>query len=777
MSSISRKLRKKNEESWYYLVKDSVEIGNNVFALNDEIARICLEKKPAIYLYTTFEEYCGKEKIIAKLGQVYEQSILKRMDPVKTSSKEPIFIICAIQSNKCSKSYKYDQEIIRSLHRKDGNGFLSLNALKQSAGEEWVEIDRNIDIDCLLMDEIEGNQIRTDCTLAVWQLETVDRIIDDIEQGNKLVIEEKPPRAGKTMIYLAAHSIIPHQVMTVCTYYPSVFSSFRKEVFKYSQFEHFIILDLKDKGFEEKFHQAIFQNKKIVVLSTLYSSTNVEKNIPIISNFKDKFVVVDEADYGAHTEKKAPVVVEIANENLTILTTGTNSKRAIGNTHVPDRYHSLTYFDLLAMAGTKNVNIKNKIVTDTFQRNANFEKGLCKQNFIMVDFSPFTSLMEESPEYTVNFPTMSKDVNKSHANWYDMYCAFMGTSKNVLANKLSIFDTLNQLGDSVNCVIQYASISNKEMSKLAKIAESCINEEFIVCPINGDVTTISKSEEYARNMVIAANRQGKKVWFIADKMCQRSFSIPEINVCIITYDKGEVGALNQKCSRTTTQKEGKEYAHIISVSIDGNRDDKITSQLLECAEKISIRENISVPEAITKHVRPCTRLFRYSNEEDGYLLQYTEDEYTKSLIDYSNIHRTAIDSKKIPSLLSNDDFINLWNGNIASSSTKKSGTSFFPKASAYLNKVTSNRIPQEKEDYDKFIEQLNKDLNIIMDNFKYIAETYKKTGLKITFDTLVNKINNDQHVSDTLGASPELFEIIVNTEVYKKNLLSLMVEI
>ena len=75
---------------------------------------------------------------------------------------------------------------------------------------------------------------------------------------------------------------------------------------------------------------------------------NVQKNSNIRTQVDDKLVIIDEADFGAHTEQKTPLVQKITGDSPLILTTGTNSERARGQHDVDDMF-LVTYPDMLMM--------------------------------------------------------------------------------------------------------------------------------------------------------------------------------------------------------------------------------------------------------------------------------------------------------------------------------------------------------------------------------------------------------------------------------------------
>jgi hypothetical protein len=99
----------------------------------------------------------------------------------------------------------------------------------------------------------------------------------------------------------------------------SVFTSFENEIVgkykdekigKWVNFQNFKIIDTRENNnWEEKFQNNLGSSKLVVFVSIQtpeesFSKFDVIKNI----DSKRKFVVVDEADFGAHTENSQKVI-------------------------------------------------------------------------------------------------------------------------------------------------------------------------------------------------------------------------------------------------------------------------------------------------------------------------------------------------------------------------------------------------------------------------------------------------------------------------------------
>jgi len=149
------------------------------------------------------------------------------------------------------------------------------------------------------------------------------QIIDSIEneeEDSVNLIAELCARFGKTLTYLELFHRLENDIMIIPSYVHTVFTSFGNEILgdyndesvgKWSNFNGFKIIDTTVDGnnWDKKFEENIGKSKMVVFISLQtredsFSKFNIIKNIE--SN--RKFVVIDEADYGAWTENSQKVV-------------------------------------------------------------------------------------------------------------------------------------------------------------------------------------------------------------------------------------------------------------------------------------------------------------------------------------------------------------------------------------------------------------------------------------------------------------------------------------
>jgi len=732
-----------HKPSWGQLFSQAIKSSKNgVYFANFEIENLANKYPCGFYQFATKSSYDNNEY---KCGETKVGVVERLYGQRSAAEREDYLIVGWIPSDLPVKKDKEDQRILRELHdQKKCTLSKVLNSNRTS--KEWAIFPDN-NPEEVWRDYLGNDAKKFDLALTIWQLQAMDQIFSFLGEGKKKIMAELAARFGKTLEYLAMFLAVKHKIMVVGTYYLTALKSFKKEVSLYNEFSNFIVLELKSDTFQEDFNQGLVDGKKIVVLASLCgdkeaNTTVRNQNAQFIEQFTDKITVIDEADYGAHTESCVPFVNRIGYGAPVILTTGTNSERAKGFHNDLDAFFRLTYLDQLMMAGTK-AKIKNEIVKQ-FKRAYGFEKCLAKVRFYRNDWSRFVPLIDgHEAKFNPSFSKVSKNVKKNQGFWAGLYKSFMGTSSIMDANDFSLANCIE--GDAKS-VIQFVSMENKQMHYLESIAKSILGEFYEVHVINGDVVKGEDTEQYVNDKIRIAEQNGKQVWIIASQMCQRSFSIPEINVVILTYDNGDMGATIQKMSRALTAGDSEKIGHIISISIDGTRDDKISPMILDAAKQVADHEDIDIVSALRKVIKT---LPIFEMGEDGYNIQLEADDYAKEIFSSSNSHRLVInnDRLKYEGCL---DFIDLDSSNVE----KAKAVSDFKKGQTHLNSLNKSNNKLTSEENQLFTQRRNK-LDKIIDRTFYCIKEVRKNKDKINYQSFVNILNTNRFVADSIGVSAQ----------------------
>lgn len=181
--------------------------------------------------------------------------------------------------------------------------------------------------------------------LTEWQRRALKFLGESLEAGKEVTVLELAARFGKTLAMLAAFKFSSHRIMVVANYVKTVNTSFRKEATLYFP-EEIATVDTSEKGFEERVQHFLDEGFKVMITCSLFKSSKLDSKVEFIRTLPDRLIVVDEADYGAHTDAQRSKVELLREHSQLILMTGTNSDRAAKAYNV-DAYFAVTYPDML----------------------------------------------------------------------------------------------------------------------------------------------------------------------------------------------------------------------------------------------------------------------------------------------------------------------------------------------------------------------------------------------------------------------------------------------
>jgi len=196
-----------------------------------------------------------------------------------------------------------------------------------------------------IVDSVGGTPERVDFVPTTWQRRAVEFVADAFDTGKTTLLLELAARFGKTGTLTQLFSYSDADVMVVANYVKTVNTSFGDTVVKFFS-NQMVVLDTKDdKDFLTKFQEALDSGRKVLVTCSLFDSARLDRNIEAICNVPNRLIVVDEADFGAHTESNRKKVERLREGSPLILMTGTNADRAAAS-HEIDAHMSTTYFDM-----------------------------------------------------------------------------------------------------------------------------------------------------------------------------------------------------------------------------------------------------------------------------------------------------------------------------------------------------------------------------------------------------------------------------------------------
>jgi hypothetical protein len=287
-------------------------------------------------------------------------------------------------------------------------------------------------------------------------------------------------------------------------------------------------------------------------------------------------------------------------------------------------------------------------------RAVGFEKQLPDLSMYQLNWGPFAKLtdgfdLDEIPSFT----KASQDVNKAEGFWRGLYESLVGKAEGNLARAGAYKCGLaNLLPDEIRSVMQFvpAGMKKPQMDKLAMLASGILTD-WDVHVVNGNHTTNAKAQQQVKDWNYQAQLNNRKgVWLISSQMATRSFSVADINVVLLTYDGGSLGATIQKISRALTPGGGKTTGHIVSLSLLEGRDDKTDSIVLEAATRVAESQGVDIETAI-RRVHSTMPIFTI---EDGDLISLSESEYLNQVMTLRQAERISVSWE---GLLTNYDLV------------------------------------------------------------------------------------------------------------------------
>lgn len=480
----------------------------------------------------------------------------------------------------------------------------------------------------------------------------------------KLSVYELCARFGKTIWSLALFELSGHKTMFFGAYYLSSFGSIRNEVNKFNQFSHIRTVDTRNENWREDHATYIAQGYKVVVLCSLQAT---DEGWTKVENFYDEnnvgLVILDEVDFGVHTDRSSSRVSQIIRNSEAVAMSGTNADRMNNNYFNVCRFESYTMEQMLELKHA--LTNDSSIAHNTLQNLKDLTQNAWLDNVAVRE------QLDELPEMSFYQRCVEGDTDMTYQKLTSdplQHEAIIRRDSLILAGADEQFSHL-----SLNNAVQKAT---NEMRKMRKTAEHELLDVIEFLPYNtgvasgaidaygeirqkafdsvsfgykvvvvhgekkhvanlegmytrGQSVKIENAEHYVKDVKAQALEEGYKgVWIIASSMAQRSFSIGSISVIMLSFDKGDAGGVNQRLSRGSTPFDGKTASLIISNSFAKERDDKIVMILQKMAKARAARTGEDIFTAL-KEVKLATSMFRIA--DDGRSIQYDIDEYLADL--------------------------------------------------------------------------------------------------------------------------------------------------
>lgn len=278
-------------------------------------------KSNSIYIYTKPSDYIQKHIVkVGETGSINDRSVKDRIyEQPNSTDTEPLLLLFILDCKKYINDgiIKNALELEKYLHR-----YFSDKQWKDGAGTEWYQVDVS-EVIKIAKIKLKDEQIsKIEFKPHFLQEITIRQCLDAIEnetEDSVNLIAELCARFGKTLTYLELFRRLENDIMIIPSYVHSVFTSFENEIIgkykdenigKWTNFDGFKVIDtMKDNNWEQKFNDNVGKCKLVVFVSAQSREDSFEK-FDIIKNISNdrKFIVIDEADYGAWTENSQKVV-------------------------------------------------------------------------------------------------------------------------------------------------------------------------------------------------------------------------------------------------------------------------------------------------------------------------------------------------------------------------------------------------------------------------------------------------------------------------------------
>jgi hypothetical protein len=430
--------------------------------------------------------------------------------------------------------------------------------------------------------------------LSTDQYFSVYETVQAIKTGKRRILGEKCARFGKTIYSAAVATEIDSDFIIVSSYVKTVHSSFENDIGSYDQFKEYQHINSQDKDYKEKIESLLNDGKKVVVYLSLVGGSSRDERIEYLFNLPNqKFVIVDEADFGSHQKKQAEVLQKfVKDDDIVYLLTGTNSDRAASTWNI-DHMNSKTYFELLVSRKESEELIKKGVDLISNPLGLKYFSMDKTRDTLYPKLKGYQVDLTSSVNKAIKLERLKDDDFKLLPSWLKFVSHPMKSKGWFITLLEALFKGKHSLNDT-NIDYQFEETTSRRIAMMffpdntrkehleviGNITQQTL-PEYEVIILNGDTTTQKKAEAKVKKII--EENPTKSILILSAKMAQRSFSIKQLDELYLCYDKGQNGATIQKMSRALTPNDDTKISKIISLSFDPNRDDKFDALLVETA--------------------------------------------------------------------------------------------------------------------------------------------------------------------------------------------------
>jgi len=598
-------------------------------------------------------------------------------------------------------------------------------------GQEWYRIPGKTikEVNKYLQDVIDSMGASSNKKLKLRK-EQERTLIEAVEIYNSTnsdrvdIAANLPPRFGKTTWALTLFNELNKKVLVLPSSWLSTHTSFEDDIKEFRDFSDIVCIDSKNDNYSKQIKKALSENKRVAVYVSLFAKDKKQFNsIKNISN-SDKFVCVDEGDFGSWTDKKRVILDHLVSKKNTgkfcvVTMSGTNIARMV--------------------TGSKNL---DGVVQSTYMALEQTEKNIVKRVGVKLQLSNTDKYVKELTENDYfSYNKAMSDPNKSKNFWSLFVKGITGNTENPAYKNLNLSVMMDSQFD---CGMMFVSGKNENIEDLRQVIETAIPEWTIIV-VNGDHTSNKKAKDDVREKIEWSKKENKEgVLILANTMGSRSFSISEIQSTIIAYDKGGIDPTVQKVSRCLTpgkmlNGEVKEYGHIVTCSMDSNRDQTLTKLLIEEAAIQSDIADQSLPK-ITKQLLNNVSIL--TTDEYGNKVELTHDELIEEMSSSDNLKKVAYVLSKPETILNDPELLANFLSITGGKGNKKKLDNQLPETKNFISSGKRQSSKKEKTVY----QEVMKKIEVLINTSSMISaiskgETYRECLVNTDADSFYQKFN------------------------------------
>jgi|TARA_R110000744_G_scaffold354377_1_gene460770 hypothetical protein len=399
------------------------------------------------------------------------------------------------------------------------------------------------------------------------------------------------------------------------------------------------------------------------------------------------------------------------------------------------------------------------------------EDSIVKRKFYMLEVDSLKKDVEALDEKVQ--PSWTKIWGKPNGNKAFINKLFLSlTGEEPLRQEINLS---NLTGESIDCFMMLVSANKREMKQIKEIAERTI-PNYHIKVLNGDYTSNKQAQYETTKEINEARIAGKDgVIVIANQMGARSYSIPEIQATVITYDRGSVDATVQKVSRCLTPGktyagEQKDYGHILDMSFDPNRSENVERLLVDEIIQVGKSEDMDFPTA-TSYVLSSIDCFKVRY---GTAVEVTEEDMFDLLGDNDNLLRVADVTVDVESAV--DLIDELANVTASGKQDKKTREAVNGAKNTVREGAKTGAAPtdSEKRELEKIINNAVRALNMSATSVYILANggnTYREC-----IERIASNADDAHEFQELFGVTPQIVEIILDREMLNEPILDVIVQ-